>query len=137
MGAIKKNHPPTLCWSCQNTNRFKCSWFNPDNPQPVPGWTAELRRVKGIKGDSYCVTACPNFLPLPQATETETAHKPAPEKDHVLGVSRTGDGRWQARIYWRRRSYYLGYYENKQEAVAARKAAEKAIKRGEPPCRNK
>lgn len=121
-----KSHPLTLCWGCKNTNRFKCSWFNPTDPQPVPGWTATPKKVIGISGTTYHVKACPNFDPLdlPQ------------ESDKVAGVSLKRDGYWQARINWKGRPYYLGAYKNKEAAIAARKAAEESIKRGEEPCRN-
>lgn len=63
----------TLCWDCANTNRFKCTWFDPDNPQPVPGWIAEMNTVRSQRLDgtayavnliSYHVYQCPNFEPI-------------------------------------------------------------------------
>lgn len=95
----------TLCWQCQNTNRHKCSWFDPDNPQPVPGWVAELRPVKGVKGDSYMVRECPNFDPIPKS-------KPLPKApvrtESTRGVHR-GVRHWVARISYKGQRYYLGY----------------------------
>lgn len=117
----------SLCWYCKNTNRFKCSWFNPTDPQPVPGWTATPKKVVGISGTTYHVKACPNFDPL---------DSPQEESDKVAGVSLKRDGYWQARINWKGQPYYLGAYKNKEAAIAARKAAEESIKRGEAPCRN-
>ena len=57
-------YTPSLCWQCNNTNRHKCSWFNPADPQPAPGWVAE-RRVRPLLGETYTVTECPNFVPEP------------------------------------------------------------------------
>lgn len=128
MGITHRGSELSLCWYCKNTNRFKCSWFNPVNPQPVPGWVAELRHVKGVKGDSYRVKECPNF--------DQVAPPPEQRPPHHIGVTPTKEGYWQARIYWRRRDYYLGHFKTEQDAIAARKAAEEAIKRGEEPCRN-
>lgn len=129
MGITMHGGRLSLCWFCKNTNRFDCPWFDPDNPQPVPGWVAELRKVEGVQGDSYRVKECPKFDQLIPPPEQRQPYPP--------GVYLTKEGCWQARIYWRRRSYYLGYFKTKEEAIAARKAAEEAIKRGEAPCRNK
>ena len=63
----------TLCWFCKNTHRLKCSWFDPDNPQPVENWDAEREIItnctRDLKGggtkvyttESYRVKSCPNF----------------------------------------------------------------------------
>ncbi len=58
-----------LCWYCQNTSRYKCSWFDPDNPQPVEGWVAKPTKVKCVATDriyetpSYHIIECPNYIP--------------------------------------------------------------------------
>lgn len=63
----------TLCWKCKNANRFKCTWFDPDNQQPVEGWDADEEVLKLTAGkrkdgttvvyvtETYRVRACPNF----------------------------------------------------------------------------
>lgn len=128
---VDKRHPATLCWSCQNTDRHKCTWFDPDNQQPIPGWIAEQTHVNGV-GESYHVVACPNFLPLdgdsPPAAETLR---------RATGVRYDrGGGRWVAQIQYRGKYYYLGSYKEQEDAIAARLAAEEAIERGEEPRRN-
>lgn len=126
----------TLCWECQNTNRHKCSWFNPDNPQPVPGWVAEFRPIRvghtpqDDPVESYLVRECPNFEPV--APPSDTRHLTIP------GVYwRREQGVWVAHIIWKRKHYYLGRFSDQQDAIAARRAAEEAIERGEAPLRKK
>ena len=62
----------TLCWSCENTNRFKCSWFDLP-PKEVDGWIADVTYVLNYNGGreaEYCesrlVRWCPNYIPLPK-----------------------------------------------------------------------
>lgn len=64
----KKEESCTLCAFCKHTNLFECTWFNPDNPQPVPGWKAKKKKIvyatsNGVTHtvDSYTVKECPNF----------------------------------------------------------------------------
>ena len=124
-------HESTLCWECKNTNRHKCSWFNPSDPQPVPGWVAELRPKSRI-GESYMVKECPNFEPDPRREELQS-FVPAPVSG-VAGV--TWDAqvhRWAARIQANGVKYFLGKYASLQEAIAARRSAEKAIRCGAAP----
>lgn len=59
----------TICWLCKHTNRFACSWFNPDNPSPVDGWTAEKESKLCVNTDNsrhyyvtYKVSHCPKFV---------------------------------------------------------------------------
>lgn len=127
---LTTRHPQTLCWYCQNTNRFKCSWFDPDNQQPVPGWTAEKDYRNGV-GDTFHVIECPNFLPVDEDLPTaETQQLPT-------GVRYRRDaGRWVATIHWKRRHYYLGMFDDQNKAISARRAAEEAIERGDEPRRN-
>lgn len=124
METVQGGHRLTLCWSCKNTNRHKCSWFNPDDPQPVPGWVAELR-PKAMIGESYMVKECPNFDPEPRPAHTGPA---------THGVRRKGT-RWEAVISRKGKTCYLGTFDAYEEAVAARMAAEEAISRGEEPTR--
>lgn len=126
---MNKSHPATLCWSCQNTDRHKCTWFDPDNQQPVPGWTAEKDYRTGV-GDTYHVTACPNYLP-----DTRAAAAPSPNPTGVRYDRK--NGRWVAQIQCRGRYYYLGSYKEQEDAIAARLAAEEAIEQGEELCRKK
>lgn len=124
---------PTLCWGCKNTNRFKCPWFNPADPQPVPGWVAEPRVMyRGVQ--SYLVKECPKFEPEPPREERRE-YMPV---SGVTGVrwDPTAD-RWDVRINSRGNQYYLGRYASLLDAIAARKAAEKAIARGEEPQRKR
>jgi transcriptional regulator with XRE-family HTH domain len=64
----KRTAHETLCWTCQNTNMYKCPWFNPTNPQPVKGWKAipKERQVdvngRTYKTQGYRVIECPNYL---------------------------------------------------------------------------
>lgn len=63
----------TICWTCQQGPRSGCPWFA--EHKPVPGWTAERRDVTQQRWDgrqnslftvkSYCVSACPLYLPDP------------------------------------------------------------------------
>lgn len=130
---VTKSHPPTLCWECKNTNRFKCPWFNPDNPQPVPGWTAEKQYKKGV-GDTYYVTACPNFLPV----DPRPVEEPLLKVPKIQGVRyNPWAGKWLAEITRRGKYYYLGQFSKREDAIAARRAAEVARARGEEPRRNK
>lgn len=122
----------TLCWECKNTNRHKCSWFNPADPQPVPGWVAELR-PKSMIGESYMVKECPNFDPEPKREAP-----PPPPGLSVPGVQRrkTKAGVfWVARITRGAKNYHLGTFTSLEKATAARRAAEEAIDRGEEPKR--
>lgn len=129
----------TLCWQCQNTNRHKCPWFDPDNPQPVPGWVAEPRTM--YRGQqTYLVRECPKFDPMPprKAVPTRTSLPGVPRKKPVKNVFRgvhRGVRHWVARINHKGQSYYLGYFKSFEKAVAARLAAEEAIARGEEPCK--
>jgi predicted RNase H-like HicB family nuclease len=119
----------TLCWECKNTNRHKCPWFNPVDPQPVPGWVAE-RQEKARIGETYLVKECPNFEPEPQRA---VQHSFTPSSG-VRGV--TWDvvtGRWQVRISYEGKGYYLGKYDTLVEAITVRLDAEKALAHGEEP----
>lgn len=70
---VNKRETMSLCWKCKNTNRFDCSWFDPDDPQPVKGWIAKPTEIYcncGYDGSgrsfrhatsSYHVYECPNF----------------------------------------------------------------------------
>lgn len=118
-------HEQTLCWRCKNIHRDKCSWFNPADPQPVPGWVAELR-PKTMIGESYMVKECPNFDPEPKR------EAPPSDKAHIPGVLRNGCS-WAAVITHKGKRYYLGTFTAYEAAVAARKAAEEAVARGEVP----
>lgn len=58
----------TICWLCKHTNRYDCTWFDPDNPQPVDGWTAEKETRSYINTPphryyyvTYKVSHCPKF----------------------------------------------------------------------------
>ena len=127
---VDKRHPATLCWGCQNTSRFKCSWFDPDNQQPVPGWVAEPKYVNGV-GETYHVIECPNFSPiLPDELPTECT------RPYVPGIYYRADlGSWCAVIHRNKRNYWLGVYDNEQDAIEARRAAERALAKGEEPKR--
>lgn len=70
---IELTGKPTLCWFCQNTNRYKCTWFNPRNPQPVVGWTAEKTQNSGY--ESYRVISCPNYRQMPNLRGSEEREK--------------------------------------------------------------
>lgn len=118
METVQGGQRLTLCWSCKNTNRHKCSWFNPVDPQPVPGWVAELRPKARI-GESYMVKECPNFDPEPRPAHTGPA---------IHGVHRKGT-KWVAVISHKGKTYHLGTFDDYEEAVAARRAAEEAIGR--------
>lgn len=118
----------TLCWRCNNTNRHKCSWFNPADPQPVPGWVAEPQ-VKSVVGETYLVKECPNFEPEPPRVPVYCGPT-------IPGVRRHGSG-WEALLYSNKKQYYLGSFSTYEAAAAARKAAEKAVARGEEPQRKR
>lgn len=118
----------TLCWGCKNTNRFKCSWFNPVDPQPVPGWVAEVR-VKSMIGETYLVKECPNFDPEPP-------REPVYCGPTIPGVRRNGGG-WEARLYRNKKSYHIGSFSTYEAAAAAVKAAKEAVARGGEPQRKR
>lgn len=128
MGTVQGGHRLSLCWGCKNTSRDKCSWFDPADPQPVPGWVAE-RHVRSRIGETYTVLECPNFDPEPPR---EAPPAPIPPEPVVHGVCRNGKG-WAARITKKGKYYHLGSFETEEEAVAARRAAEEALARGEEP----
>ena len=59
----------TICWLCKHTNRYDCPWFDPDNPRPVDGWTAEKESKLCVNTDNsrhyyvtYKVSHCPKFV---------------------------------------------------------------------------
>ena len=59
----------TICWLCKHTNRYDCTWFDPDNPQPVDGWIAEEETRNYINTPphrhyyvTYKVSHCPKFV---------------------------------------------------------------------------
>lgn len=125
-----KQDRPTLCWRCKNTNRFDCTWFNPNDPQPVPGWVAEPREMYS-GSTTYLVKECPKFEP----------EQPRVVPAYAAGVSIPGVQRrvtktgifWEARIMHKGENYYLGRYIFQEDATAARQAAERAVARGELP----
>lgn len=117
----------SLCWKCKNTNRFDCPWFDPDNPQPVPGWVAELVPKHRIE-ETYLVKECPKFEPESQREPTPAKR----EKTEVRGIFSQGNN-WVAVIRHKKKKYYLGSFPTYEEAAQARLAAEGAIKRGEEP----
>lgn len=131
MGTRVNPDQPTICWGCKNTNRFDCPWFNPDDPQPVPGWVAEPREMYS-GATTYLVKECPKFEPMPP----RKAPPPPPPGVGIQGVSRKRkkEGiRWEARIMRENKNYYLGTFKTAEEANEARLAAEAAIARGEEP----
>lgn len=123
-GNVQGPYELTLCWSCDNTNRHKCSWFNPNDPQPVPGWVAE-RQVKSRIGETFTVKECPNYAPM-------APREPVYTGPTIPGVVRRGTS-WVAFINSKKKKYHLGSFATYEEAVAARKAAEAALARGEEP----
>ncbi len=84
----------TLCWFCANTSMHKCTWFNPDNPQPVPGWVATQTTVHSQRGEdsaliktslcSYIVHQCPNFESM--YSSARMRYKKKPVKNLTTGV---------------------------------------------------
>ena len=59
----------TICWLCKHTNRYDCTWFDPDNPRPVDGWIAEEETRNYINTPphrhyyvTYKVSHCPKFV---------------------------------------------------------------------------
>jgi hypothetical protein len=123
-GNVQGPYELTLCWGCKNTHKDKCSWFNPDDPQPVPGWVAE-RQVKSRIGETFLVKECPKFDPM-------APREPVYTGTALHGVVRRGAS-WVAFINSKKKKYHLGSFATYEEAVAARKAAEEAIARGEEP----
>lgn len=128
-GDVQGGYESTLCWECKNTDRFKCPWFNPADPQPVPGWVAE-RRVRPLLGETYTVKECPNFEPEPPR---EVQHTFVPTSG-VRGVTwDVATSRWEVRIQGHGKKYYLGRYVSLAKAIAVRRDAERAIARGDDP----
>lgn len=132
MAIMQGGQQSTLCWECKNTHRDKCSWFNPVDPQPVPGWVAELR-PKAMIGESYLVLECPNFKPQ-RRRENRVAAPPTDGLLHGVYKRKTaGKSPWTARIIKDGKYYHLGSFATMEEANAAQLAAEEAISRGEVP----
>ena len=134
METVQGGRRLSLCWFCENTNRVDCSWFDPDNPQPVPGWVAELRPLARID-ESYRVKECPNFKPQHPQEDPAPVAQPVVEGP-LRGVFKrktTCSTAWSARIMKDGKYYHLGSFATMEEANAARLAAEEAIKRGEVP----
>lgn len=72
----------TLCWTCQVPGTGGCSWDR--HFQPVDGWTAEATVLRSWDSDpveSYCVTACPLYVPM---KPRRTACHLSPGKPSVL-----------------------------------------------------
>lgn len=118
-----EDNKETLCWKCKNTNRDKCSWFDPKNPKPVEGWEAvrrdlfaDVRRI-----ESYRVISCPNFDP-------EERQEAIPNPVCAGVVMR--NGKWMASITKKKKFYYLGRFDTMEEAIAARMEAEERLKNG-------
>ena len=61
----RKNRPrkqDQLCWTCKNTNGYKCSWFS-EEAKPVEGWVAKPTVIiyGGEKIHSYRISKCPQY----------------------------------------------------------------------------
>lgn len=109
----------TLCWSCQNTNRDDCSWFDPDDPKPVEGWEAVEYPDRPYTGTCYMVRRCPNFKRIEERKREEA----------FPGVYYDPEKRmWCAHIVRRRTTYPLGEYMRLEDALHARKTAERRWK---------
>lgn len=54
------NHASGLCWDCQKTSRYKCSWFL-KKPYAPEGAEYYRRPVKYEGRTIYVITSCPNF----------------------------------------------------------------------------
>ena len=50
----------TICWDCRCSTTGECEWSR--SLQPVDGWVAEKKNLKGVEGGSYIVRECPEFV---------------------------------------------------------------------------
>ena len=54
--ALKAPQTDTLCWDCAKAMKHGlCSWSDPEQQEPVEGWTAEETTM------GFRVISCPNF----------------------------------------------------------------------------
>lgn len=92
----------TLCWSCENTNRYKCPWFD-FPPKEVDGWIAGKTYIMNYEcgakpkfTQSYFIQWCPLYLPIPkrkikrEKTESVVSEKKAyldGKRKRLMGIA--------------------------------------------------
>lgn len=113
----------TLCWTCNNTDRDKCPWFDPDDPQPVEGWNAIRVDGRPFIGTSYTVLECPKYDRMPPRI-VDTVGYPGIYKDELTNE-------YVAYMVVRKEPVFLGRFTQFEHAYMARRKAEReARKRG-------
>lgn len=131
-----------ICFDCENA-LCGCSWSALDpvtgKPQfkPVPGWTAEpvvIQEKNGsyrYKWDTYCITACPQFVQTPERNVppdyiSEPEKKPEPPKNQkvcpICGK----------KFIARNKNTVYCCWDCRYQADLARKARYRAEMRGKP-----
>lgn len=78
----------TICWGCANACGNGCSWSR--DGVPVEGWTARPTMIVSYGTQSYCVTACPEYVvdergKAPREFKTEGC---AALLEHALKIAR-------------------------------------------------
>jgi hypothetical protein len=106
----------TLCWKCKKTNWMDCSWFDPDDPQPVEGWVAVKDEDRRDIGTSYTVIKCPNFEPEEERKQEEAFPGVFWDAEAMM---------WCAYIVRIGVRYELGQYRTVEGALGARRKAER------------
>lgn len=109
----------TICWLCKNTNRYDCTWFDPDDPKPVEGWVVEESEVnfgRQRTDVSYTVKSCPNFKREEnRVVEIDSGHP---------GIKWSGeDERWVLYEKTARGYRLVGRFDRFGDAVIAQKEA--------------
>lgn len=66
---IVRREDDSICWYCRNTNKYKCTWFDPDNPVFPDNVKVIVRKnlqPKTKKNNDYLfkVVSCPNFVKM-------------------------------------------------------------------------
>ena len=107
----------TLCWTCKNTNRDKCPWFDPDDPQPVEGWNAIRVDGRPFIGTSYTVLECPKYDRMPPRI-VDTVGYPGIYRDELTNE-------YVAYMVVRKQPVFLGRFTQFEQAFSARRRAER------------
>jgi hypothetical protein len=130
------------CWDCINARGNGCSWFR--KRVPIEGWKIkEFHRKysdRPMPMTYTTVLSCPEFEQDPPRIIKGNNYVPTGRdifkgvyknnKSGVKGVSWSKNiGKWQAYIGNNGKLVNLGYYAELDEAVAARRKAEDAVKK--------
>lgn len=83
----------------------------------------EIDHINGNRSDNrFC-----NLRSVTRAANTRNRQIPTHNTSGVIGVSRRANGKWYAQMRYRGEQFYLGTYDAMEDAVRARKAAERRL----------